>query len=316
MRTLHLLDELPAELRGASVALGNFDGLHAGHLAVVDAARRAAVERCRPTCVATFDPPPRRLFQPDAPPFRLLTDLRRERVLEGAGVDACVLVPFNAATAAMTDAEFVTDVLARRMGVSAVAVGADFQFGRRRMGDVASLRRLAAAEGIDTRVVEEVVGEGEKLSSTRIRQLIASGDMEGAARQLGRIWMVDAIVEHGEKRGRTLGYPTANMRLGDIIEPAHGVYAVWSRIEGEPLWRPAVASFGRTPTTGERAPLLEVYLFDFAGDLYGRRLHTAFVSFLRAEARFASLDQLVVQMRRDEAEARARLAHASPPPGL
>lgn len=320
MRIFNLSEPLPAGIQGASVALGNFDGLHAGHRAVIAAARDAAGRLGAARAVATFDPAPRRVFQPDASPFRIFTDVRRNLTLEALGLDACFLVPFDRAMAGMTDAEFVRDVLVRRLGVRSVAVGSDFQFGRKRMGDVASLEALGAELGFEVAVVEPVEGaggdEGDKLSSTRIRGLIEAGDMAAAASALGQIWTVDAIVEHGEKRGRTLGFPTANMKLGEIINPAHGIYAVWVRRDHETTWRPGVANFGRTPTTGLRDPLLEVMIFDYSGDLYGERLHTAFVRLLRPEARFGSLEELVAQMHRDVAEARAVLAGSPGPAGL
>jgi riboflavin kinase/FMN adenylyltransferase len=181
------------------------------------------------------------------------------------------------------------------------------------MGDVDSLRRHGAELGFEVSIVAEVKEGGEKVSSSGIRVAIERGDMAEAARGLGGWWITDAIVQHGEKRGRTLGFPTANMMLGEIVHPAHGVYAVWARVEGEDQWRPGVASFGRTPTTGMRDPLLEVVVFDWSGDLYGKRMHTAFVQFLRPEARFAGLDELVAAMRRDEANARSILGSAKPP---
>jgi riboflavin kinase / FMN adenylyltransferase len=316
MRTFRLTEAAPPELRGASVALGNFDGVHVGHKAVIAAAREDAARIGGQLAVATFDPSPRRVFQPDAPPFRIYTDVRRALVLESLGVDACFLVPFDAVMAGMTDEDFARDVLVGRMGAQAVAVGSDFQFGARRMGDVRSLDRLGRELGFSTHVVTPLVEGGRKLSSTHIRRLIASGDMSGTAAELGRWWIFDGVVEHGEKRGRTLGYPTANLRLGDIVHPAFGVYAVWVRIEGEGAWRPGVASFGRTPTTGLRDPLLEAVLFEFSGDLYGRRLHVAFASFLRPELRFADLASLVAQMNIDAAHARTVLAACQPPRGL
>ena len=316
MRTIRLPADFPDSLRRPCVALGNFDGLHAGHRAVIAAARAAAARLGAPAGVATFDPAPRRVFQPDAPPFRILTGMRRDLTLAAMGLDACFLVPFDAATAAMSDREFVDAVLVRQLGAQAVAVGFDFQFGRKRMGDAASLVRLGDEAGFETIIVPEVADGAEKLSSTRIREHLAAGEMEEAALQLGQPWIVDSVVEHGEKRGRTLGYPTANMKLGEIVHPAHGIYAVWVRIDGEAVWRAGVANFGRTPTTGLRDALLEVVIFDFDGDLYGRRLHTAFAAFLRPELKFDSLDELVRQMDRDAAEARSRLAQAAPPNGL
>ena len=300
-------------MSGAAIALGNFDGLHAGHRAVIADAGEAARLLGVAWGVATFEPAPRRFFQPDAPPFRLMTPLRRQVALDAIGVSELHLLRFDAAMAAMTDREFCERVIVGQVGARSVSVGFDFRFGKGRMGDVDSLRRHGAELGFDVSVVAEVKEGGEKVSSSGIRAAIERGDMAEAAQGLGGWWITDAIVEHGEKRGRTLGYPTANMALGEIVHPAHGVYAVWARIEGEADWRPGVASFGRTPTTGVRDPLLEVVIFDWAGDLYGRRLHTAFVAFLRPEARFGGLDELVAAMNQDEANARTIMASAVRP---
>ena len=215
--------------------------------------------------------------------------------------------------AAMTDQEFCQRVIVDEIGASSVSVGFDFRFGKGRMGDAASLQRIGAELGFEVKIVAEVKGNGVKVSSSRVRETLERGDMVAAAEALGGPWIVDAIVEHGEKRGRTLGFPTANMRLGEIVHPTHGVYAVWAREDGETSWRPGVANFGRTPTTGERDALLEVMVFDFTGNLYGKRLHTAFVKFLRPEARFGGLEELVVAMKQDVVEARGVLAGARPP---
>lgn len=300
-------------MSGAAIALGNFDGLHAGHRAVIADAGEAARRLGVALGVATFEPAPRRFFQPDAPPFRLMTPLRRQVALDAIGVQELHLLRFDAVMAAMTDREFCERVIVGEVGARSVSVGFDFRFGKGRMGDVDSLRRHGAELGFAVRMVAEVKEGGEKVSSSGIRAAIERGDMGEAMRGLGGYWITDAVVEHGEKRGRTLGYPTANMSLGEIVHPAHGVYAVWAREEGEARWRPGVASFGRTPTTGVRDPLLEVVIFDWTGDLYGKRLHTAFVQFLRPEARFGGLDELVVAMKQDEAHSRQILASAQPP---
>lgn len=297
----------------AAIALGNFDGLHGGHRAVIDDARRMAARLGAPLGVATFEPAPRRFFQPDAPPFRLMTPLRRQIALDAIGVEQLHLLRFDAVMAAMTDREFCERVILGEVGASAVSVGFDFRFGKGRMGDSESLMRIGAELGFDVSVVAEVKAGGAKVSSSRIREALELGDMEAAAAGLGGDWIVDAIVEHGEKRGRTLGFPTANMSLGELVHPAHGVYAVWARIEGEDVWRGGVASFGRTPTTGLRDALLEVVIFDWSGDLYGKRLHTAFVKRLRPEVKFDGLDALVKQMHADAADARRVLAGSAPP---
>lgn len=312
MQTVTLEGELPASMQGGCVALGNFDGLHAGHRAVIEGARQLAAGGA-PLLVATFDPTPRDLFAPNEPAARIHTARQRQQTAASLGADGLVLIPFDRALSQSSDEAFVEDILVRRMGVKGVSVGFDFRFGRGRMGGVNRLTELCRERGIQIRVVDEVAdGEG-KLSSTRIREAIRQGDMAAAKRQLGDWWVIDAEVEDGEKRGRTLGFPTANMRLGKLVEPSFGVYAVWSRVVGQTEWSPGVASFGRTPTTGVRDPLLEVHLFDFAGNLYGKRLETAFVEFLRPEATFASIEELTAQMHRDKANAAKVLEKASLP---
>jgi riboflavin kinase/FMN adenylyltransferase len=299
--------------KGAAIALGNFDGLHAGHRAVIESAREAAGRLSARLGVATFEPAPRRYFQPDAPPFRLMTPRRRELALDAMGVDEIHLLRFDAVMAAMSDKAFCQHVIIDEIGASSVSVGFDFRFGKGRMGDVEGLKRIGAELGFEVKVVAEVKDEGLKVSSSRIREAIERGDVGEAGEALGGYWTTDACVEHGEKRGRTLGFPTANMQLGEIVHPAHGVYAVWVREDGETSWRAGVANFGRTPTTGLRDPLLEVVIFDYTGDLYGKRLHTAFVKLLRPEARFDGLEPLVEAMNQDVRDARAVLAGARPP---
>jgi len=306
MQTLVGIDGVGAAAGPLAVALGNFDGLHLGHRAVIEAARERSRQTGARLCVATFDPAPRRFFNPQEPPFRILTDRQRAAILRDLGVDVLLLLPFDARMAAMSDRTFVTEALCG-IGAVSVAAGFDFHFGRGRMGDGPALKRLGAEAGIVVDIVEKISADGEKVSSSRIRQAIADGDMAGATRLLGRPWVIDGVVEHGEKRGRTLGFPTANIRLGDIIEPRFGVYAVHVKIDGESAWRRAAASYGRTPTTGVREPLLELFLLDFEGDLYGRRLDVAFRRFLRPELRFGSLDALVVQMKKDVDEVIALL---------
>ncbi|MEQ1609357.1 MAG: riboflavin biosynthesis protein RibF [Hyphomonadaceae bacterium] len=299
--------------KGAAIALGNFDGLHAGHRAVIESAREAAGRLGVKLGVATFEPLPRRFFQPDAPPFRLMTSRRRKIALDAIGVDEVHLLRFDAAMAAMTDREFCQRVIVDEIGAASVSVGFDFRSGKGRMGDAVSLQRIGAELGFEVKIVAEVKGDGVKVSSSRVREAIERGDMVEAGVALGGCWITDAIVEHGEKRGRTLGFPTANMQLGEIVHPAHGVYAVWAREDGETVWKQGVANFGRTPTTGLRDALLEVTVFEFKGDLYGKRLHTAFVKFLRPEARFAGLDELMAAMKQDAVDARSVLAGARPP---
>ncbi len=296
---------LPESARGASIALGNFDGLHAGHRAVMEAARLAGHGRFS---VATFEPPPRAYFRPGDPPFRIFRPERRNAAILEAGASTVFELPFNGEMAAMTDEGFVRIVLVAGLGASHISVGFDFRFGRGRMGHAQRLSSLGRALGFGVTIVEEVEGRGAKASSTAIRQALMAGEPDLAAAMLGGPWTADGIVESGEKNGRKLGFPTANLQLGELIHPKHGVYAVRARIEGEADWRAGVANFGRTPTTGLRDPLLETHIFDFKGDIYGKRLEVQLVAYLRPEKRFDSLDLMVDQMHLDSAEARRILA--------
>lgn len=296
---------LPQSARGASIALGNFDGLHAGHKAVMEAARVAGHGKFS---VATFEPPPRAYFRPGDPPFRIFRPERRNAAILAAGASTVFELPFNGEMAAMTDEGFVRNVLVDGLGASHISVGFDFRFGRGRMGHAQRLSSLGRALGFGVTIVEEVEGRGAKASSTAIRQALMAGEPDLAAEMLGSPWTADGTVESGEQNGRKLGFPTANLQLGELIHPRHGVYAVRARIEGEADWRAGVANFGRTPTTGLRDPLLETHIFDFKGDIYGKRLEVQLVAYLRPEKRFDSLDLMVAQMHIDSAEARAILA--------
>ena len=296
---------LPQSARGASIALGNFDGLHAGHKAVMEAARVAGHGKFS---VATFEPPPRAYFRPGDPPFRIFRPERRNAAILAAGASTVFELPFNGEMAAMTDEGFVRSVLVDGLGASHISVGFDFRFGRGRMGHAQRLSSLGRALGFGVTIVEEVEGRGAKASSTAIRQALMAGEPDLAAEMLGSPWTADGTVESGEQNGRKLGFPTANLQLGELIHPRHGVYAVRARIEGEADWRAGVANFGRTPTTGLRDPLLETHIFDFKGDIYGKRLEVQLVAYLRPEKRFYSLDLMVAQMHIDSAEARAILA--------
>ncbi|MEO1323024.1 MAG: riboflavin biosynthesis protein RibF [Pseudomonadota bacterium] len=295
---------VPDSARGFSIALGNFDGVHAGHRAVIAGAMAAGA----PLGVATFEPPPRQYFRPDDPPFRIYRPARRNARLVELGAKAVFELPFNADMAAMTDEVFARDVLKDGIGASHVTVGFDFRFGRGRMGDAGRLASLGRALGFGVTVVEKIEALGAKASSTAIRESLIAGEPEKAAEILGHDWVADGIVEHGEKRGRTIGFPTANLHLGDLIHPRHGVYAVRARIAGEKTWRDGVANFGRTPTTGIRDPLLETVIFDFEGDIYGQQLEVALVRYLRPELKFESLDAMIVQMNKDVETAKHHLA--------
>lgn len=304
MTVIAQFKDVPSDARGFSVALGNFDGVHAGHRAVIEAAAQVGA----PLGVATFEPPPRAFFRPDDPPFRLYRPTRRNARLAELGAKAVYELPFNADMAKMTDEEFARDVLKDGIGAKHVTVGFDFRFGRGRMGDAARLSSLGRALGFGVTVVEKIEALGSKASSTAVREALIAGEPDKAADILGHDWVVDGLVEHGEKRGRTIGFPTANLHLGELIHPKHGVYAVRVRIEKGGEWLPGVANFGRTPTTGLRDPLLETFIFDFDGDIYGKWIEVALVAYLRPELKFESVDGMIEQMGQDAKDALVRLS--------
>ncbi len=300
---------LPLELAGAVVALGNFDGVHRGHRALIDAVReeagRAAVRG--PAAALTFEPHPRAYFAPDQPMFRLTGPAAKEIVFARLGLDGLIERRFDADLAGLSPAEFVEGLLKTQLGLSGVVIGHDFHFGRGRSGTPAILADLCATAGLACRIVPAVSPEPGRppISSSAIRAALGAGAIGAANALLGYRWFVIGSVRHGEKRGRELGFPTANLAL-DSCGLAHGIYAVRVRLpDGSP--RDGVASYGRRPTFDDGAPLLETYLFDFAGDLYEREIAVEFVGFIRGEERFASADALVARMHVDAAEARAIL---------
>jgi riboflavin kinase/FMN adenylyltransferase len=297
---------VPEPLRGGIVALGNFDGYHKGHQAVVGRALERARAEGRPALVATFDPHPMRFFRPDSPWFRLTTMDQRARLLEAAGVDAMYVFRFDTGFAAASPEAFVVDWLAGRLGAAGVVTGEDFTFGRNRGGDVRLLAALGADHGFTAEAVAPVSEDGVPVSSSRIREALRAGDPETAARLLTRPFTIEGVVEHGDKRGRAIGYPTANIPLGRYVRPRFGVYAVRARLEDGRVLEGA-ANLGIRPTFEPPKELLEPFFFDFSGDLYGRGLSVELISFLRDEAKFESLDSLVAQMERDCVEARERL---------
>jgi riboflavin kinase/FMN adenylyltransferase len=300
---------VPAPFRGGIVALGNFDGFHKGHQAVVRRAIARARTEGRPALVATFDPHPMRFFRPDSPWFRLTTMDQRARLIEAVGVDALYVFRFDAAFAAASPEAFVSDWLAERLGVAGVVTGEDFTFGRNRGGDVGLLGKLGRSHGFSAETVAPVAQDGLPVSSTRIRDALRAGDCETAARLLTRPFTIEGVVEHGDKRGRTIGYPTANIALDRYLRPRFGVYAVRGRLpDGRVL--EGAANLGIRPTFAPPKELLEPYFFEFSGDLYAETLAVELISFLRPEAKFDSLDALVAQMGRDCEEARRRLAKA------
>jgi riboflavin kinase/FMN adenylyltransferase len=298
---------LPDEFKGAAVAIGAFDGVHRGHQAVIATAREAARSLNAPLAVVSFDPHPRRWFQPDAAPFRLMTPAQMARALEPLGVDRLYLLPFDADMAAMSDEAFAREVLSEGLGVRHAAVGFDFTYGKGRTGSPEGLRRHGEALGFTVSVADRVDDpDGLKLSSSAVREAVRAGDMDRAKAILGRPFAIEGEVIHGDKRGRTIGVPTANIRLGDYMRPAYGVYATRTRLpDGRVL--DGVASLGLRPMYALEEPLLEVWLFDFDGDLYGQTVETELTAFLRVEQTFDDLNALKAQIDRDAAAARAAL---------
>lgn len=305
--------KLPDRLRGGVVAVGNFDGVHRGHLAVLDMALGQARRRAMPAIALTFEPHPRTFFRPDRPVFRLTPSPLRCRLLAALGFDAVVEQPFDAEFAGRSAMSFLTDTLAGDLGVAHVVAGHDFHFGHRRQGTPEFLKREAGPIGIGVTLVEPHRDEtGEIISSTRVRSHLGAGEAEAAARLLGYRHLVEAPVGGGRRLGRTLGFPTANMALPPEYGLRHGIYAVRLRRADGSL-HDGVASFGRRPTVEtDGEALLETHLFDFAGDLYGENCAVSFFAFLRGEEKFADLDALTAQMRRDAAAARAALAEVRP----
>ena len=306
MQRLTLDQPIPESLRGAVLALGNFDGFHLGHQAVVGrAVQRGAHER-RPVIVATFDPHPVRHFKPDLPPFRLTTLDQRQRLFGGAGADAMLVFRFDEQLAATSAEEFVAGILAEQIGAAAVVTGEDFTFGKGRGGNAQVLRELGRRRGIDAEAVAPVLADGERVSSGRIRELLQAAEPGKATRLLTRPFAVEAEVERGDGRGRSLGWPTANLRLGKYLRPAYGIYAVRVRLE-DGSEHDGVASLGIRPMFDPPEELLEAHLFRFEGDLYGHRIEVMLHHYLRPEAKFADMDALAAQMAKDAEAARALL---------
>lgn len=302
---------IPAHLAGGIVALGNFDGFHLGHQAVVGAAVARARAEGRPALVATFDPHPIRYFKPDAAPFRLTTLDQRERLFAAAGVDAMIVFRFDAELAALSAEAFVEHRLLAALRVGGVVTGEDFTFGRARSGDVNALRAWGRSHGFSTDAVAPVMLDGETISSSRIRAALIAGDAETAARLLTRPYAIQGVVQHGDKLGRTIGYPTANLDMGEYLRPAYGIYAVRGRLDDGRVLDGA-ANLGIRPSFDPPKELLEPHFFDFAGDLYGRTLSVELIDYLRPEAKFDTLDALVAQMDADCARARTILASHNP----
>ncbi|MBB5747365.1 bifunctional riboflavin kinase/FAD synthetase [Brevundimonas variabilis] len=299
---------LPDSQRGAAAAVGAFDGVHRGHRAVIASAQDAARRLDAPLAVVSFDPHPRRWFQPDAAPFRLMTAGQMARALETLGVERLYLLAFDAQMAAMTDEVFAREVLSEGLGIRHAAVGFDFTFGKGRSGSPEALDRYGRDLGFTVSVTDRVDDpDGLKLSSSAVREALHAGDMARAATVLGRPFSIEGEVVHGEKRGRTIGVPTANIRLGEAMRPAYGVYATRTRLADGRIVD-GVANLGIRPMFEIAEPLLEVWLLDFDGDLYGQTVETELVALLRGEMKFDGLPALKAQIERDAAAARAVLA--------
>ncbi|MEX0969087.1 MAG: bifunctional riboflavin kinase/FAD synthetase [Paracoccaceae bacterium] len=297
MQVFNSYNAIPSDARGASAALGNFDGVHIGHRAVIDRARHADM----PLAVVSFEPHPRKFFAPDGPPFRLMSSSTKAHRLEKLGVDLLFDLPFNADLASLSAREFVRDVLADGLGLARVVVGADFRFGKGREGGATMLQALGEEFGIEVDIAPLVQAEAEDVSSTAIRTALAAGRPRDAAKMLDHWHRINGIVIKGDERGRDLGFPTANMALVDLHLPRLGIYAVWVDVLSGPhkgAYRGA-ASIGTRPTFGENIPNLEVFIFDFDGDLYGAELSVALVDYIRPELKFDGIAALISQMQDD-----------------
>jgi riboflavin kinase/FMN adenylyltransferase len=308
MRWLDHREEMPDALRGAVIALGNFDGFHKGHQAVAGEAIRWAHAEGRPSIIATFDPHPVRFFKPDVPPFRLTTLEQRQELYLAAGATAMLVFHFDGDLAGTSAEDFITEILCRRFGAHGVVTGGDFTFGKGAKGNVELLSSLGGEQGLESRVVEPVEDGGTVVSSSRIREALREGRPELAAELLTRPFAIRGIVEHGDKRGRTIGYPTANLAIDKYLRPRYGVYAVTGRILSTGQELQGAANIGVRPQFEPPKELLEPYFFDFSGDLYGQEIEVAFHHFLRPEAKFDSLDGLMAQMEKDCEQARTLLS--------
>lgn len=291
-----------------AAAIGNFDGVHRGHRFLLDRTIAFAASIGATPAAVVFDPHPRRFFRPEDPPFLITNAQTRNALIMEAGAARVLPLTFDRALASLSPEAFVREILKDRLALAGVVTGQDFRFGAGRSGDAAGLAALCEASGIKPHIVEPLSDQQhtEKIGSTAVREAILTGAVDRAAAMLGRPWRVDGIVERGRQIGRTLGFATANLTLGELIEPRRAVYAVRALVDGRRYG--AVANFGRKPTVGAVSPLLEVHLFDFSGDLYGQRIGVEFIAFLRDERKFDGLDALKRQIGADCIEARRRLA--------
>ena len=311
MRIIRHISSVPKDLQGGAVAVGNFDGIHRGHQALINHCRGLADGGRGPALALTFEPHPRRTFQPDAPPFRLTPFRNKARLLAGLGVDCLVSLHFDLQVSRQSAESFISDVLVQGLGARHVVVGYDFVFGHRRAGNVAMLREAGAKHGFEVSVLEPITHDDDVCSSTIIRVDLETGRCRRAAELLGHWWEIEGRVRDGEKRGRQLGFPTANLHLSpSALRPALGVYAIRFSLEeaGGTVWYPGVANLGNRPTFDGKGIILESHLFDFDRDIYGRHGRVAFVEHLRPERKFDGLDAIKAQIALDCGQARDVLA--------
>ena len=308
MTRLDHRERVPDHLRGAIVALGNFDGFHIGHQAVVRQAKDWARSEGRPLIVGTFDPHPVHYFKPDTPPFELTTLDQRAELFAAAGADAMLVFHFDEALANTTAEGFAQGTMKDRIGAAGIVTGQDFSFAKGRSGNTTLLSDLGRQYGFGVRTVGPIAEGGEVVSSSRIRKALKDGDCDTAARLLTRPFAIRGLVQHGDKVGRTIGFPTANLALGDYLRPRYGIYAVTGRVIASGQVLKGAANIGIRPTFDPPKELLEPHFFDFSGDLYGQEIEVAFHHFLRPEQKFDGLDALVAQMDKDCDQARALLA--------
>jgi riboflavin kinase / FMN adenylyltransferase len=307
IRRLSAKDVMPDALRGAVAALGNFDGFHLGHQAVAGEAIAQARAAGKPAIIATFDPHPVRFFAPDAPWFRLTTLDQRQHLFAEAGADAMLVFDFDASLAATTAEDFIVELLVKRLGLSGVVTGEDFTFGKGRGGNIAILRELGARHGLHATAMGPVMDDEGVISSSRVRDALRAGDCATATRLLTRPFAVEGVVQHGDKNGRLLGFPTANIDMAHYLRPRYGIYAVKGRLpDGRVV--DGAANLGIRPSFDPPKELLEPHFFDFAEDLYGQKIEVEFHAFIRPEAKFDSMDALMAQMAKDCDEARKVLA--------
>jgi len=306
MHVIHGHKHVLPEFRGAAIAIGNFDGVHRGHRALIAEARRHARDAKAPSAVMIFEPHPREFFQPDETHFRLMPLKRKIVLLETLGIDVAFVEPFNAELAALTAEQFIERVLVAGLGVVHVVIGYDFYFGHKRSGNPELMVRAGEELGFGVTVMPPIAEAGEPFSSSGVRLYLAQGDVKSAAHVLGENWRVAGRVVGGAKRGTGMGYPTANLPMPKGTTLGHGIYAVRAYFDGVP--HDAAAYLGTRPTFDDGMPVLEVYLFDFHGDLYGREMEVEFIDFIRGDRKFHSVDELVAQMDEDIAKVRAVLA--------